>query len=71
MWIMSVGITATHCNTLQHTATRCNALQHNAPHRNTLQQNSFLSVLFMAAAVHNTARMKIQKEFAQHSIQHT
>ena len=30
-------LTATHCNTLQHTATHCNTLQHTATHCNTLQ----------------------------------
>ena len=33
-------ITATHCNTLQHTATHCNTLQHTATHCNTLQHTA-------------------------------
>jgi len=38
-WKQSVSLllTATHCNTLQHTATRCNTLQHIATVCNTLQ----------------------------------
>jgi len=28
LYILLGGITATHCNTLQHTATHCNTLQH-------------------------------------------
>ena len=30
--VMSTFVTATHCNTLQHTATHCNTLQHTATH---------------------------------------
>jgi len=30
-------VTATHCNTLQHTATHCSTLQHTATHCSTLQ----------------------------------
>jgi len=42
-WLCCVGqraqcMTATHCNTLQHTATHCNTLQHTATHCNTLQR---------------------------------
>ena len=33
-------VTATHCNTLQHTATHCNTLQHTATHCNTLQHTA-------------------------------
>ena len=33
-------ITATHCNTLQHTATHCNTLQHTAAHCYTLQHTA-------------------------------
>ena len=34
------GLTATHCNTLQHTATQCNTLQHTATHCNSLQHTA-------------------------------
>jgi len=33
-------MTATHCNTLQHTVTHCNTLQHTTTHCNTLQHTS-------------------------------
>ena len=33
-------LTATHCNTLQHTAAHCNTLQHTATHCNTLQHTT-------------------------------
>jgi len=35
-----VSLSATHCNTLQHTATHCNTLQHTATHCNTLQHTA-------------------------------
>jgi len=35
--MVEVTLTATHCNTLQHTATHCNTLQHTATQCNTLQ----------------------------------
>ena len=39
-------LTATHCNTLQHTATHCSTLQHTAVHWNTLRHaDTFLSLI--------------------------
>ena len=32
-WLIHTCITATRCNTLQHTATHCNTMQHTATHR--------------------------------------
>ena len=37
---MDEKLTATYCNTLQHTATHCNTLQHTATHYNTLQHTA-------------------------------
>jgi len=36
----AVCLTATHCNTLQHTGTHCNTLQYNATHCNALQHTT-------------------------------
>jgi len=43
LWYRDGGtVTATRCNTLQHTATRCNTLQHTATHCNTLSRFTLL-----------------------------
>jgi len=65
--VLDSGISATHCNTLQHTATHneymtgsfwiqvslCNTLQHTATHRNTLQHTATHCNTLQHTATHN------------------
>jgi len=44
-------LTATHCNTLQHSATYCSTLQHTATHGNTLQHTATQLTLSQKLAV--------------------
>jgi len=58
-------VTATHCNTLEHTATHCNALQHTATHCNTLQHTATHCTLQQEAAMVMKANMKLYIQLAR------
>jgi len=50
---LSVGETATRCNTLQHTAAHCNTLQRTAAHCNSLQRTAAHCNTLQHTAVHS------------------
>ena len=54
-------ITATYCNTLQHTATHCNTLQHTATHCNTLQHTATHCDTLQHTALLRRCRVLLQK----------
>ena len=56
---ISASISATHCNTLQHTATHCNTLQHTATHCNTLQHTRCHPISVRLSQQH-TATLSLQ-----------